>query len=151
MLSRENQASTEKPKWWECGGHVRGKKQSRESDAAGERGASGQDVTDERRASSFVPSGHRPGLMSDLGGVAGCWLSKPRQGAPVRTKEAARVAQNFASNPCPRTASDVAPGPYPPSLEPTHSLERPLGLPTIVNPHYSQALTFLQPPSTQQL
>ena len=86
-----NLTSKEKPKWWECGGHVRGKKQSRESDAAGERGASGQDVTEERRASSFVPSGHRPGLMSDLGGVAG-WLSKPRQGAPVRTKEAARVA-----------------------------------------------------------
>ena len=88
--SKVNQTSKDKPKWWDCGGHVRGKK--RESDAAGERGASGQDVTDERRASSFVPSGHRPGLMSDLGGVAGCWLSKPRQGAPVRTKEAARVA-----------------------------------------------------------
>ena len=83
--------SKDTSKWWECGGHVRGKKQSRESDAAGERGASGQPVTEERRASSFVPSGHRPGLMSDLGGVAG-WLSKPRQGAPVRTKEAARVA-----------------------------------------------------------
>ena len=87
QTSKVNQTSKDKPKWWECGGHVRGKK--RESDAAGERGASGQDVTEERRASSFVPrnggprlpSGHRPGLMSDLGGIAG-W----------RTKEAARVA-----------------------------------------------------------
>ena len=79
QTSKVNQTSKEKPKWWECGGHVRGKK--RESDAAGERGASGQDVTEERRASSFVPNGHRPGLMSDLGGIAG-W----------RTKEAARVA-----------------------------------------------------------
>ena len=98
QTSKVNHTSKDKPKWWDCGGHVRGKK--RESDAAGERGASGQDVTEERRASSFVPrnggprlpSGHRPGLMSDLGGVAGCWLSKPWQGAPVRTKEAARVA-----------------------------------------------------------
>ena len=90
QTSKVNHTSKDKPKWWDCGGHVRGKK--RESDAAGERGASGQDVTDERRASSFVPSGHRPGLMSDLGGVAGWRLSKPRQGAPVRTKEAARVA-----------------------------------------------------------
>ena len=80
QTSKVNQTSKDKPKWWECGGQVRGKK--RESDAAGERGASGQDVTEERRASSFVLSGHRPGLMSDLGGVAG-W----------RTKEAARVAQ----------------------------------------------------------
>ena len=87
QTSKVNQTSKEKPKWWECGGHVRAKK--RESDTAGERGASGQE---ERRASSFLPNGHRPGLMSDLGGVAGWRLSKPRQGAPVRTKEAARVA-----------------------------------------------------------
>ena len=33
-----NLTSKEKPKWWECGDHVRGKKQSHESDAAGERG-----------------------------------------------------------------------------------------------------------------
>ena len=32
-----NLTSKEKPKWWECGGHVRGKKQS-QSDTAGERG-----------------------------------------------------------------------------------------------------------------
>ena len=37
-LHGTNLTSKEKPKWWECGGHVRGKKQSRESDAAGERG-----------------------------------------------------------------------------------------------------------------
>jgi hypothetical protein len=90
----------EKPmKWWECGDHVRGKK-SRETDgdAAEERGlalasdASGQDrnisslPSAGRSFHSAVPFGHRPGLMSEFGGVAG-WLSKPRQGAT-----AARVA-----------------------------------------------------------
>ena len=93
-----DQTSDEKPKWWECGGHVRGKKLSRESDAAGERGralnsggrASGQDQrpgTEEdqtKSTSSSLPAGYRPGLMSDLGGVAG--LSKPRQGATVQAK-----------------------------------------------------------------
>ena len=125
----------EKPKRWECVGPVRRKKQqSRGSDAAGERaGASGQDVSEEKQIASFVPpSGHRPGLMSDLGGVAGWLLSQSRQGAAaVRTKEAARVAlaeatpvqanyktavalpPNLASTPRPRS-SDVAPGPYPP-------------------------------------
>ena len=94
------QTSDEKPKWWECGGHVRGKKHSRDSSAAGERGraltsggrASGQDQrpgTEEdqtKSTSSSLPAGYRPGLMSDLGGVAGCWLSKPRQGATVQAK-----------------------------------------------------------------
>ena len=90
------QTSDEKPKWWECGGHVQGKKHSRDSSAAGERGravtsggrASGQDVTAEqtKSTSSSLPAGYRPGLMSDLGGVAGCWLSKPRQGAAVQAK-----------------------------------------------------------------
>ena len=90
------ETSEEKPKWCACGGHVRGKKQSRNSDAAGERGraltsggrASGQDVTAEqtKSTSSSLPAGYRPGLMSDLGGVAGCWLSKPRQGAAVQAK-----------------------------------------------------------------
>ena len=94
-LTAMNQTE-EKPKWWECGGHVRGKKQPPESDAAGERGravtsggrASGQDVTAEqtKSTSSSLPAGYRPGLMSDLGGVAGCWLNKPRQGAPVQAK-----------------------------------------------------------------
>ena len=75
-LTAMNQTE-EKPKWWECGGHVRGKKQSR---------ASGQDVTAEqtKSTSSSLPAGYRPGLMSDLGGVAG--LSKPRQGATVQAK-----------------------------------------------------------------
>ena len=98
-LTAMNQTE-EKPKWWECGGHVRGKKQSRDSSAAGERGraltsggrASGQDQrpgTEEdqtKSTSSSLPAGYRPGLMSDLGGVAGCWLNKPRQGAPVQAK-----------------------------------------------------------------
>ena len=88
------------PKWWECGGHVRGKKQSRESDAARERkralasGSSGPDVTEEEKIKStfsFVPDGHKPGLMSVFGGIAGSWLAQPRQGAAVRKKEAARV------------------------------------------------------------
>ena len=180
----------EKPKWWECGGHVRGKKHSRESDAAGERGAfasgvSGREdvdplkkpkrwlmpwmvgdesllstvalapepkplpasasaavaaveavaavatvaavaaatapeavaaaaeidpeaavATEEEQTkvhtssfpsvgrSSFrsaLPVGYRPGILSEFGGIAG-WLSQPWQGAAVRTKEAARVA-----------------------------------------------------------
>ena len=93
-LTAMNQTE-EKPKWWECGGHVRGKKQSRDSSTAGERGrvtsggrASGQDVTAEqtKSTSSSLPAGYRPGLMSDLGGVAGCWLNKQRQGSPVQAK-----------------------------------------------------------------
>ena len=94
-LTAMNQTE-EKPKWWGCGGHVRGKKHSRESGAAGERGravtsggrASGQDVTAEqtKSTSSSLPAGYRPGLINDLGGVAGCWLSKPRQGAAVQAK-----------------------------------------------------------------
>jgi len=89
----------EKPKWWECGEHVRGKK-SPETDAAGERGraltsgASGQDKnvsslpSPGRSFHSAAPFGHRPGLMSEFGGVAGCWLSKPRQGATARVADA---------------------------------------------------------------
>ena len=91
----------EKPmKWWECGDHVRGEK-SRETDgdAAEERGlalasdASGQDrnisslPSAGRSFHSAVPFGHRPGLMSEFGGVAG-WLSKPRQGATARVADA---------------------------------------------------------------
>ena len=103
-LHGTNLTSKEKPKeklkWWECGDHVRGKK-SRETDgdAAGERGraltsgASGQDKkisslpSAGRSFHSAVPFGHRPGLMSEFGGVAG-WLSKPRQGATARVADA---------------------------------------------------------------
>ena len=93
-----NQTSNEKPKWWECGGHVRGKKQPREDDAAGERGhatsgATGQDVTEEEKTKfTWDLAGHRPGLMSEFGGIAGSWLAQPQQGAAVRTKEASRAA-----------------------------------------------------------
>ena len=67
-----DQTSEEKPKW-EHGGHVRGTKLYRESDAAGERGralnsggrASGQD--------------QRPGTEEDQ-------TKKPRQGATVQAK-----------------------------------------------------------------
>ena len=83
---------------WECGDRVRGKK-SCETDAAGERGralangASGQDKNISslppagRSFHSAVPFGHRPGLMSEFGGVAGCWLTKPRQ-ATARVADA---------------------------------------------------------------
>ena len=92
--------SKDTPKWWECGGHVRGKKQFRESYAAGASGrasgTSGQYVTEKEKTKSTKftceLAGHRPGLMSNLGGVDGCWLSKPQPGAAVQTKEAARVA-----------------------------------------------------------
>ena len=40
---------------------------------------------------SALPVGYRPGILSEFGGIAG-WLSQPWQGAAVRTKEAARVA-----------------------------------------------------------
>ena len=77
--------SKDTPKWWECGGHVRGKKLSRESNAAGESGrdvTSGQDVTEKEKIKSTKfaceLAGHRPGLLSDLGGVAGSWLAQPR-------------------------------------------------------------------------
>eukprot|EP00964_Phaeocystis_antarctica_P042082 scaffold24096_cov64-Phaeocystis_antarctica.AAC.6 len=93
-----NLTSKEKPKWWECGGHVRGKKQSCESDAAGERGrasgASGQGVEKEMtKLTKFAweLAGHKPGMMSEFGGIAGSWLAQPQQGAAARTKEAARV------------------------------------------------------------
>ena len=88
----------EKPKWWECGDRVRGKK-SPETDAVGERGraltsgASGQDMnisslpSPGRSFHSAVPFGHRPGLMSEFGGVAG-WLSRSRQGATARVADA---------------------------------------------------------------
>ena len=84
--------SKDTPKWWECGGHVRGKKLSRESNAAGESGrdvTSGQDVTEKIKSTKFACelAGHRPGLMSDLGGVAGSWLAQPRPGAAVQTSE----------------------------------------------------------------
>ena len=71
-----------------------GKEQSRESDAACERGrapsAGSQVVPKEKQTkssrrkctSSFVPVGHKPGLLSDFGGVAG-W------NAAMRTKEKA--------------------------------------------------------------
>ena len=95
--------SKDTPKWWECGGHVRGKKQSREINAAGESGrdvTSGQDVTEKEKPKSTKfaceLAGHRPGLLSDLGGVAGSWLAQPRPGAAVQTKEAARVADGEA-------------------------------------------------------
>jgi len=96
----------EKPKWWECGDHVRGKK-SRETDAAGERGralasgTSGQDKSisslpsADRSFHSAVPIGHRPGLMSEFGGVAG-WLSRLRQGANARVADT-EVLLGFAS------------------------------------------------------
>ena len=95
--------SKDAPKWWECGGHVRGKKQSREIDAAGASGRDvtiGQDVTEKEKPKSTKfaceLAGHRPGLLSDLGGVAGSWLAQPRPGAAVQTKEAARVADGEA-------------------------------------------------------
>ena len=109
------QTSNEKPKWWECGGHVRGKKQSRESDAAGERGrasgASGQDVTekDKPKSTKFACelAGHRPGMMSEFGGIAGSWLAQPRQGAAVQPKEAARVADVEARGLASQTAAEA--------------------------------------------
>ena len=105
-----NLTSKEKPKWWECGGHVRGKKQSRDSDDAGERGrasgASGQDVTEKEKPKSTKfaceLAGHRPGLLSDLGGVAGSWLAQPRPDltldniAAVTTASAARRGTDAA-------------------------------------------------------
>ena len=109
-----NLTSKEKPKWWECGGHVRGK-QSRESDAAEESGrasgASGQDVTEKRKpkGTKFACelAGHRPGMMSEFGGIAGSWLAQPRQGAAVQTKEAARVADVEARGLASQTAAEA--------------------------------------------
>ena len=110
-----NLTSKEKPKWWECGGHVRGKKQSRDSDDAGERGrasgASGQDVTekDKPKSTKFACelAGHRPGMMSEFGGIAGSWLAQPRQGAAVQPKEAARVADVEARGLASQTAAEA--------------------------------------------
>ena len=110
-----NLTSKEEPKWWECGGHVRGKKQPRESLAAGEREcapsvASGQDVTKEERTKptfSHLPAGHKPGLLSDLGGVAGSWLAQPRHAA-VQPKETARVADAKVRG-CPSQTETEAP------------------------------------------
>ena len=110
-----NLTSKEKPKWWECGGHVRGKKQSCDSDAAGERGrasgASGQDVTEKEKPKSTKfaceLAGHRPGMMSEFGGIAGSWLAQPRQGAAAQTKEAARVADVEARGLAPQTAAEA--------------------------------------------
>ena len=76
-----NLTSKEKPKWWECGGHVRGKKQSRDSDDAGERGrASGASGQEKPKSTKFACelAGHRPGMMSEFGGIAGSWLAQPR-------------------------------------------------------------------------
>ena len=71
-----------------------GELQSRESNAAGESGrdvTSGQDVTEKEKIKSTKfaceLAGHRPGLLSDLGGVAGSWLAQPRPGAAVQTSE----------------------------------------------------------------
>ena len=108
-----NLTSKEKPKWWECGGHVRGKKQPREIDAAVERGratsgATGQDVTvEEKTKFTWELAGHRPGMMSEFGGIAGSWLAQPRQGAAVRTKEAARVADAEACGLASQTEADA--------------------------------------------
>ena len=86
-----------------------GKEQSRESDAACERGrapSAGSQVVPKRTkssrrksASSFVPAGHKPGLLSDFGGIAG-W------NAAMRTKEKAGAeARPMQENLCSRTAS----------------------------------------------
>ena len=89
-LHGTNLTSKEKPKWWECGGHVRGKWQSRESNAAGESGrasdASGHTEKEKTKSTKFTCelAGHRPGMMSEFGGIARSWLS---QGAAVQTKD----------------------------------------------------------------
>ena len=88
-----------------------GKEQSRESDAACERGrapsAGSQVVPKEKQTkssrrkciSSFVPVGHKPGLLSEFGGIAG-W------NAAMRTKEEAGAeAPPMQANLCSRTAS----------------------------------------------
>ena len=112
----------EKPKWWECRDRVRGKK-SPETDAVGERGraltsgASGQDMnisslpSPGRSFHSAVPFGHRPGLMSEFGGVAG-WLSKLRQGATARVEDA-EVLLGLASQKEAPEAPKQAPKPNP--------------------------------------
>ena len=105
-----NLTSKEKPKWWECGGHVRGKKQSRDSDDAGERGrASGASGQEKPKSTKFACelAGHRPGMMSEFGGIAGSWLAQPRQGAAVQTKEAARVADVEARGLASQTAAEA--------------------------------------------
>ena len=107
-----NQTSNEKPKWWECGGHVRGKKQPREDDAAGERGhatsgATGQVTEEEKTKFTWDLAGHRPGLMSEFGGIAGSWLAQPQQGAAVRTKEASRAADVEARGLASQTAAEA--------------------------------------------
>ena len=88
-----------------------GKEQSRESDAACERGrapsAGSQVVPKEKQAkssrrkctSSFGPVGHKPGLLSEFGGIAG-W------NAAMRTKEKAGAeAPPMQANLCSSTAS----------------------------------------------
>ena len=86
-----------------------GKEQSHESDTACERGrapSAGSQVVPKRTkssrrksASSFVPAGHKPGLLSDFGGIAG-W------NAAMRTKEKAGAeARPMQENLCSRTAS----------------------------------------------
>ena len=75
----------------------RGKGLSRESDAACERGL----VPEEKRtkSTSFGPVGHKPGLLSDFGGMDG-W------NAAMRTKEKAGAdAPPMQANLCSRTAS----------------------------------------------
>ena len=87
----------------------RGKGLSRESDAACERGrapsASSQVVPKRTKSSrgkstsSFGPVGHKPGLLSDFGGMDG-W------NAAMRTKEKAGAdAPPMQANLCSRTAS----------------------------------------------
>ena len=89
----------------------RGKEQSRESHAAHERGrapsAGSQVVPEEKQtkssrrksASSFGPVGHKPGLLSEFGGIAG-W------NAAMRTKEKAGAeAPPMQANLCSRIVS----------------------------------------------
>ena len=51
-------------------------------------------------------AGHRPGIMSEFGGIAG-WLAQPRQGAAVQTKEAAQVADVEARGLASQTAAEA--------------------------------------------
>ena len=94
-----------------AGAERRGKEQSRESHAAHNRGrartSSSQVVPEEKQTkssrrkctSSFGPVGHKPGLLSEFGGIAG-W------NAAMRTKEEAGAeAPPMQANLCSRTAS----------------------------------------------
>ena len=125
-----------------------GKEQSRESDAACERGrapSAGSQVVPKRTkssrrksASSFVPAGHKPGLLSDFGGIAGwnaAMRTKEKAGAEARPMQAERYSRTASrgenhTQPCstggPLACSTCSPGPAPHAATArSHFLTRP--------------------------